>query len=187
MYTMNPPDDEHNVARNMQRNVINVTKKRCIKLEHEIKRQKLVTSYDYISIRKGSGVLSFPVFLQYRISWHGLVWAINEYSAKQGAIWAFAPIQLSSVDTFYVFQLVCYWVTYFCYASEEDASKCRHTSTQNQFRSSGDINIKARRRITSTVARLYKYLTSGNGACRNMFHSFFLFQTETTRWKKHVG
>jgi len=27
MYTMNPPDDEHNVAQNMKRNVINVIKK----------------------------------------------------------------------------------------------------------------------------------------------------------------
>ena len=37
MYTLNPPDDEHKVARNMKRNVINVIKKWCIKLEHEIK------------------------------------------------------------------------------------------------------------------------------------------------------
>ena len=37
MYTMNPPDDKHNIARNMQRNVINIIKKWCIKLEHEIK------------------------------------------------------------------------------------------------------------------------------------------------------
>ena len=41
MYTMNPPDDEHKVARNMQRNVINVINKWCIKLEHEIKYTKM--------------------------------------------------------------------------------------------------------------------------------------------------
>ena len=31
MYTMNPPDDEHIVARNMQRNMTNV-----IKMVHEV-------------------------------------------------------------------------------------------------------------------------------------------------------
>ena len=37
MYTMSPPDDEHNMARNMQRKLINIIKKWCIKLEHKIK------------------------------------------------------------------------------------------------------------------------------------------------------
>ena len=38
MYTINPPDDEHNMARNMQRKLINIINKWCIKLEHEIKK-----------------------------------------------------------------------------------------------------------------------------------------------------
>ena len=37
MDTMNPPDDEHNIARNMQRKLTNIINKWCIKLEHEIK------------------------------------------------------------------------------------------------------------------------------------------------------
>ena len=37
MYIMNPPDDENNIARNMQRKLINIINKWCIKLEHEIK------------------------------------------------------------------------------------------------------------------------------------------------------
>ena len=37
MYAMNPPDDEHSVARNMYRNAMNIINKWCIKLEHEIK------------------------------------------------------------------------------------------------------------------------------------------------------
>ena len=37
MNTMNPPDDEHNNARNMQRKLINIINKWCIKLEHDIK------------------------------------------------------------------------------------------------------------------------------------------------------
>jgi len=41
MYTMNPPDDEYNIARNMERKLINIINKWCIKLEHEIKKKKL--------------------------------------------------------------------------------------------------------------------------------------------------
>ena len=37
MYAMIPPDDEHNVAQNMQRNAMNIINKWRIKLEHEIK------------------------------------------------------------------------------------------------------------------------------------------------------
>ena len=33
VYAMNPPDDEHSVARNMQRNAMNIINKWCIKLE----------------------------------------------------------------------------------------------------------------------------------------------------------
>ena len=38
-YTMNPPDDEQNIARNMQRKLINIVNKWCIKLENEIKQK----------------------------------------------------------------------------------------------------------------------------------------------------
>ena len=52
MYKMNPPDDEHNVARNMKSNVINVIKKWCIKLEHEIKYYQNARSKHIKSLKR---------------------------------------------------------------------------------------------------------------------------------------
>ena len=35
IYNLTPPDDEHNSARNMQRNTIDLVKKLCIKLANK--------------------------------------------------------------------------------------------------------------------------------------------------------